>query len=82
MDITFSNKSKDKTIFIHQNDDVMQLLEIDRYVFFGADADIYAIHGPIADISKIFKSCFLVHYQKYCVLCPPFFFKYFKNQDL
>ena len=35
-------------------------LEIDRYGFVGADtdADISAIHGPIADtdISKIFKS--------------------------
>ena len=46
-------------------------LEIDRYGFVGADTDvdISAIHGPIADtdISKIFKSCFLLHYQTYKV---------------
>jgi len=45
---------------------VSYILEIDRYGFFGADADtdISAIHGPIliTDISKIFKSCFLFHY--------------------
>jgi len=39
--------------------------------FYGADidTDISAIHGPMADtdISKIFKSCFLLHYQKYNV---------------
>jgi len=37
--------------------------------FLGDDADILDIHGPIAntDISKIFKFCFLLHYQKYCV---------------
>jgi len=40
------------------------LLDIDRYAFFKADTDISAIHGPIANISKIFKSCFLLHYQK------------------
>jgi len=50
--------------------------------FFGADADISAIHGPIADISKILKSCFLLHYQKYFTYSMPyFFFKNFKNQD-
>jgi len=32
--------------------------------FFGADTDISAIHGLIADI---FKSCFLLHYQNYNV---------------
>jgi len=42
-------------------------LEIDRYGFFGADAYVSAVHEPIADISKIFKSCFLLHYQKYYV---------------
>jgi len=44
-----------------------QTLEIDRYGFFRADTDILAIHGPIADISKFFISCFLLHYQKYYV---------------
>ena len=32
--------------------------------FFGADTDISAIRGPITDISKMFKSCFLLHCQK------------------
>jgi len=57
-------------------------LEIDRYGFFGAstDADISAIHGPITDISKIFKSCFLLHYQNYNVFCAlPFFQKLQKS---
>jgi len=49
----------------------LTVFEIDQYDFFGADADIdiSAIHGPIADISKIFESCFLLHYQKYNVFC-------------
>jgi len=53
-------------------------IRIDRYDFFGADADISAIHGPIADadISEIFKSCFLLHCQKYNVFhALPFFQK-------
>jgi len=43
-----------------------------------------AIHGPIADtgISKIFKSCFLLHYQKYNAFYTLLFFINFKNQDL
>jgi len=43
------------------------LLEIDQYGFFGTDADISANYGPIpiTDISNFFKSCFLLHYQKY-----------------
>jgi len=58
-------------------------IEIDRYGFFDADTDISAIHGPITDISKIFKSCFWLHYQKYCVYSMPYLsFKNFKNQDL
>ena len=36
-------------------------LEIDWYGCFGADTDISVIHGSIADISKIFKCCFLLH---------------------
>ena len=38
-------------------------MEMDRYVFFWAGTDISAIHGPIVDtdISKIFKSWFLLH---------------------
>jgi len=58
------------------------LVEIDRYSFFGADADIPANYGPITDISKICKSCFLLHYQKYDVVYALLFFKNFKNQDL
>ena len=40
------------------------------------ETDVSAIHGPIADtdISKIFKSSFLLHYQKYNVFYAlPFF---------
>ena len=47
-------------------DDISQV-EIDRYGFFGSDTDRSDIHGPITNISKIFKSCFLLHYQKYYV---------------
>jgi len=52
-------------------------LEIYRYGFFGADTDISAIHGPIADTdtSKIFKSCCLLHYQKYNVFYALLFFQ-------
>ena len=45
----------------------------DRYGVTGADTNISAIHGPITDISKIFKSCFLLHYQKYVFYALPFF---------
>jgi len=41
------------------------------------DTDISAFHGPITDISKIFKSCFLLHYQKYYVFYALPFFKNF-----
>jgi len=44
--------------------------------------DISAIHGPITDISKIFKSRFLLHYKKYNVSMPYLFFKNLKNQGL
>ena len=54
-------------------------LEIDRYGFFGADADISVSNGPIADISKIFKSCFLLHCQKYVFYALPFFQKLQKS---
>jgi len=37
---------------------------------------------PITDISKSFKSCFLLHYQKRNVFYALTFFKNFKNQDL
>jgi len=47
-------------------------LEIDRYGFFEADTDI----------SKIFKSCFLLHYQRYDVFYALTFFQNLKNQDL
>jgi len=52
--------------------------------FFEADTNISAIHGPIADIdvSRIFKSCFLLYYQKCDVFCAISFFKNLKNQDL
>jgi len=36
--------------------------KIDRYGYFEAGTDISAIHGPIADISTIFKPFFLLHY--------------------
>jgi len=55
-------------------------IEIDRYGFLGADTDILAIPGLIADISKIFKSCFLLRYQKYNVFYALPFFKNLKNQ--
>jgi len=57
------------------------VLEIDRYGFFGADTDLPAIHGLIADadISKNFKSCFLLHYQKYVFYTVPFFQKLQKS---
>jgi len=59
-------------------------MEINRYGFFGADTNILAIHGPmpITGISKIVKSCFLLHYQKYSVFYALPFFRNFKNQDL
>jgi len=41
-----------------------------------ADTNISAIHGPITDISKFFKFCLLLHYQKYNVFyILPFFQK-------
>jgi len=45
---------------------------------------ISAIHGPIAgaDISKFFKSCFLLQCQKYNLFCALPFFKNLKNQGL
>jgi len=57
-------------------------LAIDRYDFFGADAHILAVYGAVADnnISKTFKSCFLLHYQKYNILYVlPFFQKLQKS---
>jgi len=58
------------------------LLGIDRQGFLGADIDIPAIHGPITNISRIFKSCFLLDCQKYDVFSALPFYKNFKNQDL
>ena len=56
------------------------LIKINRYGFFGANTDISVIHGPIADISKNFKSCFLLHYQKYNVFYAlPFYQKLQKS---
>jgi len=59
-------------------------VEIDQYGFFVIDTNISAKYQPIADtdISKIFKFCFLLHYQKYNVFYALRFFKNFKNQDL
>ena len=58
---------------------ILYWVEIDRYGFFGTDADtdISAIHGPIADtdVSKFLKSCFLLHYQKHYVFYALPFFK-------
>jgi len=56
-------------------------LEIDRYGFFETDTDISAIHGQIL-ITDIFKSCFLLHYQKHNVFYALPFFQKLKNQDL
>jgi len=52
---------------------------MDRYGFFGAGTDISAIHGPISDISKIFKSCFyfIVKNIMYCM--PYLFFQKLQN---
>jgi len=50
-------------------------LEIDRHGFVEADTDVSAIHGPIADISKFFKSCFLLHYQNMMYFMPYLFSK-------
>ena len=49
----------------------------DRYGFLGADTDILAIRGPIADtdISKIIKSCFLLHCQNIMYSMPYLFSK-------
>jgi len=47
-------------------------VEIGRYGFFEADTDI----------SKIFKSCFLLHYQKYDVFYALPYFQKLNNQDL
>jgi len=47
-------------------------VEIDRYGFFEADTDIY----------KIFKSCFLLPYQRYDVFYALPFLQNLKNQDL
>jgi len=53
------------------------MVEIDRYGSFEADTNVLAIHGltPITDISKVFKSCFVLRYQKICILCLAFFSK-------
>jgi len=53
-------------------------LEIDRYGFFEADTAISAD----TDISKIFKSCFLLHYQRYDVFYALPSFQNLNNQDL
>jgi len=60
------------------------VLEIGRYGFFEADSDTSAIHEPIpiANISKIFKSYFLLHCQKYDVFYALPSFKSLINQDL
>jgi len=47
--------------------------------FLGPIPILLATHGAIADISKIFKSCFLLHYQKIqYILCLTFFAKTLK----
>jgi len=37
---------------------------------------------PTTDISKIYKSCFLLHYQNIMYSMLHFFFKNLENQDL
>jgi len=47
------------------------------------NTDISAIHGLITNISKIFKSCFVLHYQKYVVFYAlPFLQKLQKSRFL
>jgi len=66
-----------------RNHTVLQFycIKIDLYGFFEADTDILAVHGLIADISKILNFGFLLHYQKYDVFCAlPFFQKLKKTE--
>jgi len=57
------------SLFLYQ---VCLRLEIDRYGFFEADTNI----------SEIYKSCFLLHYQKYDEFYALPFFQNLRNQDL
>ena len=57
-------------------------LKIDWYDFFEPDTDISAISWADTNISKIFKSRFLLHYQKYDVCYALPFFQKLKNQDI
>ena len=70
-----------KKKFNNSWDDQSLGLEIEQYGFFGADTNISTIHGQIADtsISKILKSCFLLHYQKYVFHALPFLQKLQKS---
>jgi len=58
------------------------LLEIDRYGFLGADANISAIHGLIPIFPKFLNLlfCFIIKNNMYSM--PYLFFKNFKNQEL
>jgi len=60
-----------------RNHTVLQFycIKIDLYGFFEADTDILAVHGLIADISKIlnFGFCFIIKNMMYFVPC--LFFK-------
>jgi len=48
-------------------------LEIDRYGFFEADADISAIHGPIPIFPKFVNLLFCFIIKNICILCLTFF---------
>jgi len=75
--MTFSIAEGRRSLLLRLSVIVVSRSEIDRYGFFEADIDISAIHGPITDISKIFKSCFLllINYHKYSrMYYMPYFF--------
>jgi len=60
------------------------IIEIDRYDFFEADTDSghsWADISADTDIFKVFKSCFLLHYQKYDVFYALPFFQNLINQN-
>ena len=52
------------------------------YSYFKIEIDRYGFFEAITDISKTFKSCFLLHYQKYDIFYALPFFQNLKNQAL
>jgi len=56
--------------FINMIPNCILSVEIDRYGFFGADANTSAVHGLVVDkpiFPEFFKSCFLLYHQRYNV---------------